>query len=115
MHAGPASKNLLAARRQNGLERLDSVVGGLEKEIFHDGLGALELRDQHLGMRTARHFAADLRHDPIAASAVQSHEDAPLSRLHEIRGLGHLMLRDPCRSRPFPFCHSFGPSPGKTI
>jgi hypothetical protein len=111
MNARPASKDLLTTCRQNGLERFDSVVRGLEKEILHHGLGALELGDQHLRVRPARHFAAHLRYDAIAARAVQDYEDAPLSRLHEVRGLGHLMLRDPRRSTPFPFCHSFGRLP----
>jgi hypothetical protein len=113
--AWPATQYLFAAGGEDGLERFDTVVRRLEEEILHGGLGALELRDQHLGVRPARHLAAHLRHDAIAARAVQNHEDAPFSRLHEVRGPGHLVLRDPRRSRPFPFCHSFGRLPGKTI
>ena len=108
VHPRPTAKHLLSTRRQYGLERFNPVVGRLQKEVLHDGFGTLELADQHLGVRTARHLPAHLRDDPIPARTVQNHEDAPLSRLHEVRGLGHLMLRDPCRSPPFPFCHGFG-------
>jgi hypothetical protein len=108
----PALQYLFATSGEHSLQRLDAIVGRFEKEILHDGLGALELRDQHLRVRPARHLAAYFGHDPIATCPMQNHDDAPFSRLHEIRGLRRLMLRDPGRTpSPFPFCHSFGRLP----
>src|SRR5881394_3954940 len=107
-----ALEYLFATGGEHSLQRLDAIVGRFEKEILHNGLGALELRDQHLRVRPARHLAAYFGHDTIAACPMQNHDDAPFSRLHEIRGLRRLMLRDPGRTpSPFPFCHGFGHLP----
>jgi hypothetical protein len=111
MHSRTAAQYLLAARGEHGFECFDAIVRRFEEEILHDGLGTLELRDQHFRVRSARHFAAHLRYDAVAAGAMQNDEDAPFSRLHEVGGLRNRMLRDSSRSAPFPSCHSFGRLP----
>jgi hypothetical protein len=111
MHAWSASKDLFATRRKHRLERFDTVVSRFQKEVLYHGLRTLELSDQHLCVRAARHLAAHFGHHTVAAGAVQNDNDAPFPRLHEIRGFGTLMLGDPWRtstSSPFPSCHSFG-------
>jgi len=113
--ARATSQNLFAARGEHSLQRFDAVVGRLEKEIFHHRLGTLELRDQHLRVGTTRHLAAHLRHHAVATRAMQYHEDAPLSRLHEVWGLRDRMLRHPrwstAHAPAFPFRHGFGRLP----
>ena len=105
-------QHLFSTGGEHSFQRLDAIIGRFQKEVLHHGLGALELGDQHLRVRSARHLSAYLGHDTIAACPVQNHDHAPFSRLHEIRGLRHLMLRDPGRTpSPFPFCHGFGHLP----
>jgi hypothetical protein len=111
MHTWSASKDFFATRRKYRLERFDAVVSRFQKEVLYRGLRTLELRDQHLCVRAAWHLAAHFGHHTVAARAVEDDNDSALPRLHEIRGLGTLMLSDPWRTStlsPFPSCHSFG-------
>jgi hypothetical protein len=85
-------EDLLAARRKHCLQCLDPVVRRLEEEILHDGLGFLELVDEHLRVRPTGHRPADLRYGAISTWLMQNDDGAPFPRLHEIRGTGGLSL-----------------------
>ena len=117
VNARSATQHLLATRGEHSLERFDTVIGRLEEKILHYRFGTLQLRDQHLRVRSTRHLATDFGHDTVAARAVQDDEDAPLPRLHEVRGLRDLMLCYPWSRSPrtsassFPSRHSFGRLP----
>src|SRR5689334_9382348 len=112
VHAGSALQHFFSTGGENGLECFDPVVGRLEKEVLHHRFGPLELRYQHLRVSPARHFTAYFRYHTITAGPMQDHNDAAFSRLHEIGGLGPLMLlRDPRWPPAFPFRHSFGHLP----
>jgi hypothetical protein len=117
LHARSATKDFFATGSEHSLQRFDAVIGGFEEEILDHRFSALELIDQHLRVRPARHFAAHFGHDAVTARAMQDDEHAPLARLHEVRGLRDLIgcypwspsARTPGTS--FPFCHSFGRLP----
>jgi hypothetical protein len=119
VHAWTATQHFFSARSEHSFQRFDPVVGRLEEQILHHRLGSLELGDQHFCVGATGHLAAHLGHHAVAARSVQDDEDAPLSRLHEVGGLRHRMLRHPrwftAHAPAFPFRHSFGRLPGKTI
>jgi hypothetical protein len=108
VNARSATQHLFSAGSEHSLERFNAVIRRLEEEILDDGLSPLQLRNQHLRVGAARHFAADLWHHTVPTRTVQHYEDAPFPRLHEIRGLGNLVLPDSRWSPAFPSCHSFG-------
>ena len=116
VHTRSAFEHFLPASSENCLERLDPVVSRLQKQVLHDGLGALELRNQHLCMCAAGHLAADLGDHAIAARPMEDDDNSPFPRLHEIRGPGALTFGHPRSTsaspapaaHAFPSCHSFG-------
>jgi hypothetical protein len=81
-----------AARGEHGLERLDPVVGRLEKKIVDRRLRLLELADQRLCVPARRHRAAQLRRHPVPARLPQDHELPLLRGLDEVLRLAPATL-----------------------
>src|SRR5439155_22683497 len=90
-----ALHDLLATGREHGFQCLDTVVGRFHEEVLHDGLRALELLDEHLGMDARRHRSADLGVSAVADRTAEDDDDASTPRLHEVVGFAARSNRAP--------------------